>query len=147
MKEQANTTQRELVAEWASMTIEYLQKALDKNNVSKARMNLFDSFLQEMVASGDEVTELVLKFNFYIRYLDMGVGNGVPIGSQRMKADFLKNRNHRGQLHRYARRKIPVYNKPVTHRVKTLSTLLANNYGIKAIQALEMDIKQVDIKI
>jgi hypothetical protein len=71
----------------------------------------------------------------------MGVGRGVPIGSRKQKSDFLKFRNTKGQLHKYNRKKIPVYNKPLTHQIKRLTELLSEQFNIKAITAIDSSLK------
>lgn len=132
-----NITIFTLVSEWLDIDVKFLQETLDKNGVSRDRMILFNSFVTEVVGRDDDVQLARLKYAFYLRYIDMGVGRGVPVGSRASKVDFFKKRNRSGQLHRYLRKKRPVYNSPMTYQVKRLGELMEEIFGIKTVQAID----------
>ncbi|MES1224285.1 MAG: hypothetical protein ABUT20_52810 [Bacteroidota bacterium] len=146
-----NITQRQLATDWLKITIQYLKDKLDENDVSRDRLILYNSFAEEIAASGPEQVESVMiKFKFYLRYLDMGVGRGVPVGSRFAKADYFKKRNRSGKLIQMRRKKKSVYNKPMAYQIKRYQELLTDLFGFKAVQVIEQMTeknKTVEIKI
>jgi hypothetical protein len=147
----SEVTQRQIVEDRLEYLVERIRRTMEDKGVSRERDLLYNSFVQTVIsASPNDVKSAGLKFNYYLRYLDMGVGRGVPVGSKAEKIDFLKYRNRNGRLQKYNRRKIPVYNTPVTAFTKRLVELLAENFNIQAIQAVENVIEKnggVEIKI
>jgi len=147
-------TQARIVEDFIRITVERFQKSIEKAGVSKERNILFDSFVSELQKGGSDTVERArIMFMKYGRYVDMGVGRGVPIGSAAAKADFeryryAKNtaRFKRGQLKKYGRKPKKWYSRTLAGQIKKLSELMMEHYGIGSIQLLEEKmIKQVEI--
>lgn len=137
-------TQLELVTQWMQYTIENEQELLNIL-LSSNRKILVNSFQSAIVSNDpDKVISATLRFNHYLRFLDMGVGRGVPIGSRKTKSDFERYRNSRGQLHKYKRKKIPVYNKPITYQTNRLMELLCEHFNITTISAIDNALTKKD---
>ncbi len=143
-------SQLEMITAWLDYVISNEKELLDKFTKSN-RHKLRDSFEKAIQSDNpDKVIYVTLRFNRYLRYLDMGVGRGVPIGSKKNKTDFYLFRNSKGQLHKYKRKKIPVYNKPITRQLKKLTELLTDHYGIQTMAAIENMTERsgkIDIKL
>lgn len=134
--------QQQLVTEWLKITIDRFQKAIKKSGISQERQNLFNSLESSMQKGSDGAVQLaLLKFKMHGRFVDMGVGRGVPVGSQRAKADFLKYRNEKGQLHKYGRSAKKWYSRTLSGQTKKLSELLLSHFGTEAIQVMENKIQ------
>lgn len=141
-------SQEQVAVDWLRITLERFQKAMDKTGVSKERKGLFDSFVSSVEKGGDAmVKRALIHFRFYGRFVDMGVGRGVPIGSQKAKVDFLKSRNSKGQLHKYGRKPKKWYSRTLAGQTKKLSELLQTHYAIGAIQVIEGSLDKGDLDI
>jgi hypothetical protein len=144
-------SQLQLVTDWLTYVISNEQELLDALTKSKRKI-LYNSF-EKAIASRDpdNVISVALRYKYYLRYLDMGVGRGVPIGSRASnKEKFDRYRTRNGQVRVYKRKKIPVYNKPITAQTKKLVELLSKNFGIKAVTSIEIvsnNLEQVEIKL
>lgn len=149
MADQKNTpSQYEIATEWLRISIERFQKAIEKSGVGMERKNLFNSFISSIEKDSDGMVQRALiRFKFYGRYVDMGVGRGVPIGSRAAKMDYYKYRNNKGQLLNYGRKPKKWYSKTLAAQSKKLSELMSQHFGIKAIQVLEASNKKIEVSI
>lgn len=147
-------TQYQIVADWLKYTIADLKKAMEKKRISDARNNLLESIQGNLVyANPTNISKIVLKFLKHGRFVDMGVGRGVPIGSQAKKHDFYKKRytentatTKREQLREYNRKPKKWYSTTMPGKEKDLTKLLLDNFGIETVQFLEKSIRE-DIEI
>jgi hypothetical protein len=140
-------SERELVSEWLKYLIKDEQKLIRKYTKSSSDV-LYNSFQKSMVEGGDgKVQSAILTYARHLRFLDMGVGRGVPIGSRKVKADFEKYRKRNGQLHKYNRKKVPVYNKPTTAQVKRLLELMLDNLNVGVVQVVDRMSGTVNVKL
>ena len=136
-------SKQQVVSAWLNYSIDYLRELFDEYGVSRDRDLLFNTLAGEVQGSGDNVTGALLRYNFYLRYLDMGVGRGVPAGSQvALKDAFFESRNKRGQLHQYRRKPKPLYNKPMTYQTKRLLEILMEEFKIGTIQVIDDALKK-----
>lgn len=146
MAQEKIPSQFDIATDWLRITIERFQKAIEKSGISMERKNLFNSFLQSIEKDGDGAVQAAfIKFKFYGRFVDMGVGRGVPIGSRKAKLDYYKYRNNKGQLLKYSRKPKKWYSKTLASQTKKLSELMAEHFGIKTIQVMEQTIKTANI--
>lgn len=135
-------SKEQVINEWMRRSIEYFQNAMDRSGVKSQAKVLYNSLLATAIKNSDgDLKVAIIRFNYYGRYVDMGVGKGVPIGGQKEKTDFLKYRNEKGQLHKYKRKPKKWYSRTLAGRVKTLSELLAEQFGIEVIHILEQGLK------
>ncbi len=121
---------------WAEVVIDRFHEAMDKYNIGRLDGNLWKSFTYHLQQNGGNVEAVVFKFHQYGRFVDMGVGRGVPIGS-RGSSNFEKYRKNNGQLHRYGRKPKPWYSKTKTREIAILRTILIQDYGINTLADLE----------
>lgn len=129
---------------WAEVVIDRFHEAMDKYDIGKLDGPLWSSFAYELKLAGGNVDEVVFKFLKYGRFVDMGVGRGVPMGG-RGTAAFAKSRNEKGQLHRYGRKRKPWYSKTKTREIGILRTILVRDYGINTLAELESAFNYTEI--
>jgi hypothetical protein len=67
---------RKKVDEWADITIEKFQKSIRKQGIGVSN-ELIDSFTKQVITDRDEMVGMLIKFKFYGRLRDMGVGRGI----------------------------------------------------------------------
>jgi hypothetical protein len=127
-----------LVSDWGKYTLERFQKAIMKYNVGVTG-ELAKSFVFRVIAtSGGSVLAAEIKFRYYGRFVDMGVGNGVRIedvknhSSQAQRAQMQLIHNT-GDL----RKPKKIYSRPLAGQVKKLAELMQEHYGIRFITTVE----------
>lgn len=113
-------------SEWADITIDRMKKSFDKFKI-KSRSHLFQSF-QRSVADNNGVATIRISFLLYGKYVDMGVGRGVPQGAAGTKA-FKASRNSRGQLNSYKRKPKRFYSDNMGKETVILGGILINEYS------------------
>lgn len=137
-------SQEELAQQWLTITIERFKKSIIKNKIRNysGADSLINSFVTQLKqAGGGSIAAALIRFKAAGRYVDMGVGRGVPLGSQKSKADFYKYRNKLGQLHKYRRKAKKWYGKTLSSETMRLGELMAEHFGINAVQLIESSIK------
>ncbi|QTE38486.1 hypothetical protein J3L18_05260 [Mucilaginibacter gossypii] len=95
---------------WAEILTDRLHNALDKYNIGKLDGPLWMSIHAAVIAAGGDAEKVITRFLQYGRFIDMGVGRGVPIGLAGTGA-FSAARNDDGTLRRNRRRKKVWYSK------------------------------------
>lgn len=128
--------QRTLVEDWGKFTLERFQKAIYKHQVGVSG-ELAKSFVFRVIeGSGGSVLAAEIKFRYYGRFVDMGVGKGVKVGdnksSQGERAERLAQFNYL-----QPRRAKKIYSRPLAGQVKKLAELLEKYYGIRFISIVE----------
>jgi len=139
-------TQQQLVNDWARITLERFREAMQREGIHIGP--LYQSFVKNVLTgSGGNVELAKLSFNFYGRFVDMGVGRGVPSGSRGSlgSKSFLSKRNPGGQL--LNKRRVPKkwYSRTLAAETKRLNELLADNFNITAITVFENSLKESTI--
>lgn len=137
-------SQEELAQQWLAITIDRFRKSIVKKKIRNysGADSLINSFVGQLKqAGGGSISAALIKFKAAGRYVDMGVGRGVPIGSQKSKADYYKYRNKLGQLHKYRRKAKKWYGKTLSSETMRLGELMAEHFGINAVQLIESSIK------
>jgi hypothetical protein len=126
-------TIEQIVNEWASITIEEWQKKLKKFGVGVSG-KLAASFQKSIYKNGDSVSAVELRFQYYGRYVDMGVSRSRPIGNPILET--VNERRGRLGLNIKAGPK-RWYSKTKTHEVYRLRELLAKYYKIETVGVME----------
>ncbi|MBE7177692.1 MAG: hypothetical protein INR69_14890 [Mucilaginibacter polytrichastri] len=72
---------------WADITIYKFQRELARLKVGVTNELMF-SFSREVIKANGDVQSVVIKFLRYGRFVDMGVGAGVPIGELKLVRQF-----------------------------------------------------------
>jgi hypothetical protein len=124
------------VSAWANVAIERFKEALKKEGIEEYSHELLNSLAAELARSGGDIEQVIFKFKGYGRFVDMGVGRGVPIGGRGTDA-FKKKRNNDGKLKAYGRIKKPWYSKTKTREVSILRQILVTQYGVRTLAELE----------
>jgi hypothetical protein len=125
-KDLALTIQR-----WAGWTIFALKKSIQQKKIKGSGL-LKNSFTYKLTYGADGMpTKVSIGFNFYGKFIDMGVGKGVKISDVKGNAEkwrALASDEKRGQKHR-----IPVkwYSPTMYYEYQRLSELLVEKYAIE----------------
>jgi len=140
MAEQEQTPELlQLIDKWLDIVVDQLHNALDEYDIGKLDGDLWKSITGSIVSSGGSVQEVIVKFMQYGRFVDMGVGKGMPIGSQRKlgKKQYSKNRNGSGQLLSHNRKSKPWYSKTKYREIARLRELMADSLSDQAFSVIE----------
>jgi hypothetical protein len=119
------------VEAWADIVIKNWQRRITELKIGQTGQ-LYDSFRSEVISnSGDFPERVEFAFNYYGRFVDMGVGRGMPIGTiQQLGGEFFKKRNERGQLLTHNRRAKKWYSSVMYSQAIKLSSIMQAKYGI-----------------
>lgn len=141
------TNNNALIQEWLDVIESSFKTSIDKLHIGVTG-TLRNSIIHNIIKSSDgNVGTIELKFKFYGRFIDMGVGRGVPVGSRKTKADFLDFRNDKGQLHFYNRKRKNWYSTNKTREIHRLRELLAEQFGKNIIYNFENKLGNTDASI
>ena len=83
---QAQHERQQLNDSWARYAAHRLQKSLVNYKVGDTG-SLSYSIIYDLVSSNGDVTSIIHQFNYYGKFVDMGVGNGQPIGDWKDNGD------------------------------------------------------------
>jgi hypothetical protein len=102
---------------WADIVIQIWLDKIDKMHVYET-YQLADSFTNHVISHANgNVAKIEFAFNYYGKFVDMGVGKGVPID----------------QIASSSRKPKPWYSRTFYAEVKKLSALLAEKYARKGV--------------
>lgn len=76
-------TRNALAQDWTRFLIDKLKANINKRRIGKTHA-LIRSFQREFKYSGGSISEISIKFLFYGRFVDMGVGSGLKAYERRM---------------------------------------------------------------
>lgn len=130
---------REIAGDWAKFTIEKWKTAIKGKGIGVTQ-SLINSFNQELQMAGDDVKVVVIRFNFYGRFRDMGVGKGLKAyerGSN--KKNLIAAKRYGANVSYVGRQPKKWYNKIKTAETYRLGELLATAEGKQLIQNIESD--------
>lgn len=138
MKQVKILTERELAEGWLKIALQEIKEANRKAGV-KDYSGEMNNPKGEVHGSGELTSLIQIRVPLHTRFVDMGVGRGMPRGARKELGDneFFLARNDRGQLHKFSRKPKPVWNKPTTHQINRLSELTLENLGRSVIQVFE----------
>jgi hypothetical protein len=128
---------RGTVDAWARYAIAAFQSQLKKKRVGQSQQ-LFNSFARELKLSGGDVTAVMIRFNFYGRFRDMGVGRGVSSHEVKSNKQNLIAAKKYGADVDYTRRQPKRwYAKEKVHQTLRLKEILIKEMGIELVNGLE----------
>lgn len=117
----------QIVSEWAVVTIDRLQKSLNSKGVGKTG-SLYYSFLYQLKGiSAAGPSGVQLEFNFYGKFVDMGVGRGYKIEDVNANRDAYSNN---------ARRPKKWLSKTLYGEVLALREILGQSYADQGAQII-----------
>lgn len=142
------TTQIELVNDWAKIAVETLQKEIDAKKIIGSGA-LRKSFIINVIrnAAGD-ASQVSLMFNYYGRFVDMGVGRGHSLSLASYNRTLISSSGKsRGNLKNTNRDKKKWYSRRKTHQIKRLGELLGEYYNVGALDLINSELSQIEITI
>jgi hypothetical protein len=145
-----NINIRGLVDSWARYTIEAWRKELRKKKIGVTN-ELYQSFTHQLQRDSNELLGVLLKFKFYGRLRDMGVGKGVKAYEVKNNtANQTAARQYGANVKFVSRKPGKWFNKIKTHESHRLREILAEKAGF-AISTSVADIlnnsSEINIKI
>ena len=125
-----NTDLRLTIDAWADIVLSNWIDKIEKLRIGYS-FQLDESLKYEIISNAGNLPERVeFSFNYYGKFVDMGVGKGV-------KLDQVKDQRGDGSGNKY-RRKKPWYSKTMYAEIIKLREILAKKYGrIAAISIIE----------
>lgn len=125
----------EVISLWARYTIERLQRSIDKRKIGvtgSLRYSLL--YALKAVADGD-ISAINILFNYYGKFVDMGVGAGVKIESVKSNGDMYNTTAK-------ARRPKKWLSKTLYAEINELQLLLASKYSEQVPNIIRESIQQ-----
>jgi hypothetical protein len=139
---QPKLSDREIAQAWAKITIIKWKKKLAINKVGNSGA-LLQSFQYNVLASAQgNVLKITLLFEYYGRFVDMGVGRGVKIGDVKESAT---SRRLSGKMLGNRRRPKKWYSKTFHAEVMKLSEIFAKEYGHRGVIAITENVSDKSI--
>lgn len=128
-----NTDLRVTLEAWADIVLELWQEKIDRLNIGVS-WQLVDSLVQHIISeAGGNISMIEFAFKYYGKFVDMGVGNGVDLGSV---GDLQTERRLVGKETGNRRRPKPWYNKTLYAQTQRLVEILAEKYARKGLLAI-----------
>jgi hypothetical protein len=125
---ESNTPVLETVIAWADIVEKIWLDKITKLGISSTYM-LEESFRHEVLSNAGNPTQVSFAFRFYGRFVDMGVGKGVPLSEVKEQAI---SRRLEGKNAFNSRRPKPWYGKTFHAERLKLAEILAKKYARKA---------------
>ncbi len=139
---QPKLSEREIAEAWAKITIIKWKKKLTSNRIGDTG-TLLRSFKYNVLASAQgDVLKITLLFEYYGRFVDMGVGKGVKIGDVKESA---ASRKLSGKMLGNRRRPKKWYSKTFHAEVMKLSEIFAKEYGHRGVVAITENLSDKSI--
>ena len=139
---QSKLSEREIAEAWAKITIIKWKKKLASNKIGDTG-TLLKSFKYNVLASAQgNVLKITLLFEYYGRFIDMGVGKGVKIGDVK---ESITSRKLSGKMLGNRRRPKKWYSKTFHAEVMKLSEIFAKEYGHRGVLAITENVSDKSI--
>jgi hypothetical protein len=140
---QSKLSEREIAEAWAKITIIKWKKKLASNKIGDTG-SLLRSFKYNVLASAQgNVLKITFLFEYYGRFVDMGVGKGVKIGDVKESA---ASRKLSGKMLGNRRRPKKWYSKTFHAEVMKLSEIFAKEYGHRGVVAITENLSDQSIQ-
>ena len=140
---QTKLSEREIAEAWAKITIIKWKRKLASNRIGNTG-TLLRSFKYNVLASAQgNVLKITLLFEYYGRFVDMGVGKGVKIGDVKESA---ASRKLSGKMLGNRRRPKKWYSKTFHAEVMKLSEIFAKEYGHRGVVAITENLSDKSIQ-
>jgi len=139
---QPKLSEHEIAQAWAKITIIKWKKKLVSNRICDTG-TLLKSFKYNVLGSAQgNVLKITLLFEYYGRFVDMGVGKGVKIGDVKESAT---SRRLSGKMLGNRRRPKKWYSKTFHAEVMKLSEIFAKEYGHRGVLAITENVSDKSI--
>lgn len=124
-----------VISDWARYTIERLQKSIDKRHIGDTGSLRYSLLYHLAALAGGGVESVKLEFNYYGKFLDMGVGRG-------QKIESVKSNREVYNLVGGGRRPKQWFSKTLWGEVAALTELLSVKYGDQGTRMIKESIQQ-----
>jgi hypothetical protein len=104
----------QIIEQWAEVTLSIWAEKMSQLGVSNSFAHA-NSFEFELMSSGADISQVVFEYPFFLRFTDMGVGNGVSMEER-------ENSN---------RKQKPWYSSTLILETRKLANILSANYAHK----------------
>jgi len=139
---QSKLSEREIAEAWAKITIIKWKRKLAINRIGDSG-TLLKSFKYNVLASAQgNVLKISLLFEYYGRFVDMGVGKGIKIGDVK---ESITSRKIFGKMLGNRRRPKKWYSKTFHAEVMKLSEIFAKEYGHRGVIAITENVSDKSI--
>ena len=139
---QSKLSEREIAEAWAKITIIKWKRKLAINRIGDSG-TLLKSFKYNVLASAQgNVLKISLLFEYYGRFVDMGVGKGIKIGDVK---ESITSRKIFGKMLGNQRRPKKWYSKTFHAEVMKLSEIFAKEYGHRGVIAITENVSDKSI--
>jgi hypothetical protein len=136
-------TQPQIADAWAKITVKVWKDKMAKLKIGNSRA-LMDSFIHEVISSfGGDLMKIEFAFKYYGKFVDMGVGKGVKIGSVKESAT---SRRLEGKMMGNRRRPKKWYSKTFSAEVMRLTEIMQREYLSKYVAVIMENISDNSIK-
>jgi len=119
-----------LIEEWAKYTAQRLQKSIEKRGIGITGSLKYSILYDLMSAAGGEIDGTKHEFNYYGKFVDMGVGKGQKIEDVKSNGDLI-------MMGSGSRRPKKWYSKTIYAEIAILKDLLAVKYGEDAANIIK----------
>lgn len=131
--------QRGTAEAWANILIEKWQKAIKDKGIGVTG-DLANSFSREIQSAGSDVKAIIMRFNFYGRFRDMGVGRGLRAYERGTnKSNLIASKRYGADVSFVGRQPKKWYNKIKTAQTYRLGEILATAEGQAIVNNIEAD--------
>jgi hypothetical protein len=126
-------TQPQIADAWAKITIKIWKDKMAKLKIGNSKA-LMDSFIHEVISSsGGDLMKIEFAFNYYGKFVDMGVGKGVKIGGVKEGAT---SRRLEGKMIGNRRRPKKWYSRTFAAEVMRLTEIIRQEYMSKSVAVI-----------
>lgn len=127
-------TLKEIGEKWTDVTVQRFKKELKRLKVNDS-FNLTNSIKATPKTTGETGLTINFTYSLYGKYVDMGVGRGVAVGTRRTQA-FARTRRPDGKLLRYKRRPRKWYSKTIGKEQVILGSIMQKYYAHYALEGI-----------
>jgi len=140
MASEKQLTKAQIADAWAKFTVKDWRDKLTKLKAVHTS-GLWQSFVENVIAQANgDVIKIEFAFKYYGKFIDMGVGKGVPIGGVK---ENTTSRKLEGKMLGNRRRPKKWYSKTLAHEVKRLGEIMAENYAHTGALMIKENIENV----
>lgn len=134
----ATSERTKLIQDWATFTIERLQRSIDKRKIGVSGSLRYSLLYALKAASEGDISAIEIFFNYYGKFVDMGVGAGVKLESVKSNSDIYDKAST-------ARRPKKWLSKTLYAEINQLQMLLAEQYSEQIPNIIRESIQQTII--
>jgi hypothetical protein len=131
-----NAETLQFAKEWTAKTEAILKNELQKHKIGVTG-TLANSIKSQVDAKIGDTIEIAFQFARHGRFVDMGVGRGMPLGTRAQKTDYFDFRNDKGQLHKHTRKPKKWYSRPFYSRINSLNFAISASIQEQVIASLK----------